>query len=76
MTTSSKLIDFLGGTFAVANMLGIKPPSVSKWRTEGIPRGRLAELAIQTGRAVRSLNDLSENNLHHAWPELAEQEKV
>lgn len=34
----NKLIDALGGTSAVALICGIKPPSVSQWRTNGIPK--------------------------------------
>ena len=35
---SNKIIDELGGTCAVAKFCSIKPPSVSAWRTKGIPR--------------------------------------
>jgi len=36
----SALIDRLGGTGEVAEMFGIKPPSVSYWRVHGIPESR------------------------------------
>jgi hypothetical protein len=36
----SKIIDALGGTTAVANLCKVKQPSVSQWRTNGIPRAR------------------------------------
>lgn len=36
----SKIIDALGGTVAVARLCKIKPPSVSEWRTKGIPDAR------------------------------------
>lgn len=35
-----KIIDALGGTFAVAKLCQIKPPSVSEWRRQGIPKAR------------------------------------
>ena len=39
---ASEIIDALGGTCAVAGLCGgIKPPSVTKWRTNGIPQARL-----------------------------------
>ena len=39
---ASEIIDALGGTCAVARLCGgIKPPSVTKWRTNGIPQARL-----------------------------------
>lgn len=31
------IIDSLGGTVEVARICGIKPPSVSEWKTNGIP---------------------------------------
>ena len=43
--TSSEIIDALGGTCAVARLCGgIKPPSVSRWKTNGIPSARLLYL--------------------------------
>ena len=44
-TIDSMLIDKLGGTKAVAARFGIKPPSVTQWRTEGIPKKRRADVA-------------------------------
>ena len=37
---ASAVIDALGGTGAVADLCQVKPPSVSEWRREGIPRAR------------------------------------
>ena len=42
----SDLIDALGGTFAVAALFGIKPPSVSEWRERGIPKSRRQTLSL------------------------------
>jgi hypothetical protein len=36
----SELIDRLGGTFVVADLCKIKPPSVSEWRKSGFPPAR------------------------------------
>ena len=36
----SDIIDKLGGTFAVAQICNVKPPSVSEWRKNGIPPAR------------------------------------
>lgn len=38
--TASEIIDHLGGTTEVARICRIKPPSVSEWRTSGIPPAR------------------------------------
>ncbi|WP_407058830.1 carph-isopro domain-containing protein [Ralstonia syzygii subsp. celebesensis] len=70
----NELIDKLGGTTAVARLLGIKAPSVHAWRTGGIPDDkliRLAPLAEQRGIARRQ--DLRPNDWHLIWPELAGQ---
>ena len=46
MLTDSQIIDQLGGTYAVARMFSIKPPSVSAWRVDGIPQARRMYLAL------------------------------
>lgn len=38
---SCEIIDRLGGTVAVARLFGIAAPSVSNWRINGIPKGRI-----------------------------------
>ncbi len=38
--TASEIIDRLGGTTEVARICQIKPPSVSEWRSTGIPQAR------------------------------------
>lgn len=38
--TDSEIIDRLGGTTEVARICQIKPPSVSEWRSSGIPAAR------------------------------------
>lgn len=43
---SNKAIDALGGTNAVAVLCNVKPPSVSQWRTDGIPESRLMYLKV------------------------------
>ncbi|TAA27650.1 hypothetical protein EA661_12905 [Pseudoxanthomonas winnipegensis] len=40
------IIDRLGGTFAVAKLCNVKPPSVSEWKRNGIPVARLQYLAL------------------------------
>jgi len=42
----SKFIDRLGGTAAVARMCNVKQPSVSEWRTRGIPAARRQYLEL------------------------------
>ena len=48
--TASKIIDMLGGTAAVAALVGVKGPSVSEWRRGEIPSDRLAVLAVELER--------------------------
>lgn len=36
----SQIIDALGGTAEVARLCKVRPPSVSEWRTRGIPQAR------------------------------------
>lgn len=45
--TDTEIIHALGGITAVARLLEIKPPSVHAWLENGIPEGRLRELAPQ-----------------------------
>ena len=33
------IIDRLGGTSTVAELCDLRPPSISNWRTAGIPKG-------------------------------------
>lgn len=42
----SELIDKLGGTSAVADLCEVRPPSVSAWRTNGIPKAQLKFLQL------------------------------
>ena len=66
-----RLIETLGGVTAIARMLGIEQPSVSEWKAnKRIPAPRLAQLAIATGRRVRSLDVLTDGRLHIVWPEI------
>lgn len=37
----STIIDRLGGTSATARLCEVQPPSVTEWRTNGIPKARL-----------------------------------
>jgi len=44
--TDSEIINLLGGTTVIAELLRIKPPSVSEWRVSGIPAARKLTLAL------------------------------
>lgn len=48
-----RLIDALGGTRAVANLLDVKEPTVSYWRYAGIPDGRMLILERIRSKVVR-----------------------
>jgi hypothetical protein len=43
---ANAIIDALGGTAEVARLCRVKPPSVSEWRTNGIPTARLLYLQL------------------------------
>lgn len=45
-STDSEIIDRLGGTAEVARICQIKPPSVSEWRSTGIPPARRQYLEL------------------------------
>ncbi len=69
----NELIDRLGGTTAVARLVGIKPPCVHMWRTRGIPFGRMIWLApIAEQRGIATRRDLRPDDWHLIWPELAQ----
>jgi DNA-binding transcriptional regulator YdaS (Cro superfamily) len=73
------LVDLLGGTFQVAHMLNIKPPSVSDWKSSNtIPDDKLIRLASK-------IENISNNEINRKilfpddwqtlWPELANNDK-
>jgi DNA-binding transcriptional regulator YdaS (Cro superfamily) len=45
--TSNQIIKSLGGCAKVANILDMRAPSVHAWLKNGIPEGRLIELAAR-----------------------------
>lgn len=72
--SDSEIIQLLGGVTSVARFLGIKPPSVHAWQQDGIPEGRLIELAGQLevrseGRFTRKAR--WPDRYAAIWPELA-----
>lgn len=71
-----ELIDALGGTNAVAHLLGIRPPSVSGWReSRRIPEDKLVRLAvIAEARNVTTRKALFPEAWREIWPELADAE--
>ncbi|MDM0003912.1 YdaS family helix-turn-helix protein [Variovorax sp. J22G73] len=70
----NQLLDALGGTAAVAELFGIKQPSVSEWRKSGrIPDDKLIRLApIAEARGIVSRKELFPNDWQAIWPELAD----
>lgn len=73
--TSDEFLDALGGTFAVAELLGIRPPSVSGWRGRSVfnlPEGKLIRLApIAEERGIATRRELLPTICEKVWPELA-----
>ncbi|MDO9357890.1 MAG: hypothetical protein Q7T70_02715 [Polaromonas sp.] len=67
-----KLIAALGGTAAVAELAGVKPPSVSGWKEAGrIPDNQLIRLApVTEARGIATRKELFPTDWHKIWPEL------
>lgn len=53
----SEIIDALGGTFRVAELCEVRPPSVSDWRKHGIPRARMMFLRIAKPEVFEALDE-------------------
>jgi len=68
---STAVIEALGGTTAVARLLGIKPPSVHEWRGSEIPEARVLQLgaAIEAACGIPRW-DLRPDDWWKVWPEL------
>lgn len=68
-----QLIDALGGTYVVAKLAEVKPPSVSGWKESGrIPDAKLIRLApIAEARGIATRKELFPDDWHLIWPELA-----
>lgn len=68
-----ELIEALGGTAAVAELSGVKPPSVSGWKETGrIPDDKLIRIApIAEARGIASRKELFPTDWQDIWPELA-----
>lgn len=67
-----KLIDALGGCNAVAEILGIKAPSVHEWKQrKSIPEARRIRLAVVAeDRGLTTRKALFPKNYHEIWIEL------
>lgn len=75
--TDREIIDLLGGPAAVARRVGCKTPSVSGWLTDGIPEGRLIELAAEIERRAPGRFSRRERwplRCAEIWPDLAQAE--
>lgn len=46
MSEANRIIDALGGTQKTAELFEVKPPSVSEWRVNGIPRARMQTIRL------------------------------
>lgn len=73
----SEMIELLGGTSETARKAGVKPPSVSEWKQNGIPADKLillgAELEQRSGGAIQR-KALRPHDWHRIWPELVNTE--
>lgn len=53
----SAIIDALGGTFRVAELCEVRPPSVSDWKKHGIPRARMMFLRVARPEIFKALEE-------------------
>lgn len=53
----SAVIDALGGTFRVAELCEVRPPSVSAWKKHGIPRARMMFLRVARPEVFKALEE-------------------
>ena len=53
----SVIIDALGGTFRVAELCEVRPPSVSDWKKHGIPRARMMFLRVARPDVFKALEE-------------------
>lgn len=58
---ASEIIEALGGTFRVAELCEVRPPSVSDWKKHGIPRARMMFLRVARPDVFKELDEDSEN---------------
>ncbi len=64
--TASEIIDRLGGTTEVARICRIKPPSVSEWRTSGIPPARRQFLELLRPEIFGESSNAADGRLAHS----------
>jgi hypothetical protein len=68
----AELIEAMGGTGRVATLCGVAGASVTKWKTAGIPEGRLIRLAvIAEMEGITTRRKLFPDCWRNIWPELA-----
>lgn len=74
----SEIIDALGGTYRVAEMCEIRPPSVSEWRKNGIPRARMMFLRLARPEVFHQLESKPTNAApaNKASPIMAQRKKM
>ncbi len=53
----SAIIEALGGTFRVAELCEVRPPSVSEWKKQGIPRARMMFLRVARPDVFKTLDE-------------------
>ena len=75
--SDAQLIDLLGGSGRVAKLCNVTIPSVTHWRSRGIPHGQLLFLAATLEKESHGLitrKDLFPESYFLVWPELANKE--
>ena len=66
---ATQIIRALGGPSAVAHLFGIAPPSVTKWKTAGIPRPRMMFLELARPDVLAGIDTrAATSNVEQAMP--------
>lgn len=53
---ATQVIDALGGTAAVARIFNLSKPSISAWKTDGIPESRVMYLRVAHRKALAGID--------------------
>jgi hypothetical protein len=59
---ANTIIDRLGGTSETARICDVKPPSVSEWRKNGIPKAQLRFLKVAHPSVFEGINGEQSRN--------------
>ena len=76
-TAVTRACEVIGSQRLLAEIIGVKPPSLSEWEKgeSDVPVKRCVQIENATGGQV-TRRDLRPNDWHLIWPELIDQDKA